>query len=80
MGQHVFDPWILKLAGVAQELWIIQDYEYYLIVLRLETGFSIDNINLFENISSVSKYFFSATLYFSQLGLFRINRKELGSK
>ena len=64
MIQHVFDPWILKLAGVAQELWIIQYYEYYLIVLRLETRWNIDKINLVENISSDSKYFLIATLYF----------------
>ena len=36
IDQYVLDPYILKLAGVLQELWIIQVYSSNIIVLRIE--------------------------------------------
>ena len=35
MGSYVFDPWLLKMAGVANELWRIQDYDSDLLVICL---------------------------------------------
>ena len=32
-GLYMFDPWILKLASISQKNWIIEDYEYDVIVL-----------------------------------------------
>ena len=33
MVHYVLDPWMMKLSILYQELWIIQDYAYYLLVL-----------------------------------------------
>eukprot|EP00978_Attheya_sp_CCMP212_P000272 scaffold503_cov71-Attheya_sp.AAC.2 len=49
MGQYVLDPWILKLAGVPQELWRIQDYASDLLVLRLASGVTLEKVSLVEN-------------------------------
>eukprot|EP00978_Attheya_sp_CCMP212_P002728 scaffold5585_cov57-Attheya_sp.AAC.10 len=52
---YVLDPWILKLAGVSQELWRIQDCASDLIVLKLSSGDTLEKINLVENVSAGSK-------------------------
>jgi hypothetical protein len=67
MGQYVLDPWILKLAGVPQELWRIQDYASDLLVLRLASGVTLEKVNFVENVSLGSKAVLSTTLYFTQL-------------
>ena len=80
MGQFALDPWILKLAGVPQELWRIQDYASDLLVLRLSSGVTLQKVDIVENVSLGSKAVLSKTLYFTKLRLFEVNAKVLGFK
>ena len=73
-------PWILKLAGIPQELWIIQDYISDLLVPMLASVVTLDNVNIVENVSLGSKAVLSKTLYFTKLRLFEVNAKVLGFK
>ena len=80
MGKYFLDPWILKLAGVSQELWRIQDYASDLLVLRLASAETIYKVNLVEDLGVGSKAFLDSTLYFTRLRLFAVNSKVLGFK
>eukprot|EP00978_Attheya_sp_CCMP212_P010704 scaffold26027_cov70-Attheya_sp.AAC.9 len=54
MSQYVLDPWILKLAGVPQELWRIQDYASDLLVLRLlASGMTLEEVIYYELPTSI---------------------------
>jgi hypothetical protein len=80
MGHYVLDPWILKLAGVSQELWRVQDYASDLLVLRLASGVTLEKINLIENCNHGLNAVRSTTLYFTKLRLYGVNAKVLGFK
>ena len=80
MGQYFLDPYILKLAGVPQELRRIQCYASDLLVLRLASGVTLEKVNILGNINLGSKSVLSTTLYFTRLQLFRVNAKVLGFK
>ena len=80
MDQYVIYPWILKISGVSQELWIIQEYTYDRLVLGLASGVTLEKVNIIENISIGSKAVLNTTLYFKQLRLFGVNAKLLGFK
>ena len=70
----------MKLSGVPQELWRIQNYASDLVVLRLATGFTLEKVKIVENVSFGSKSVLIKTLCFKLLRLFGVNEKVLGFK
>ena len=80
MGQHVLDSWILKLAGVSQELWRIQDCAFYQIILRLASVVTLEKVNIVENVSLGSKSVLSTTIYLHDYDYLESIKKCLDSR
>ena len=49
MGDHVLDPALLPLAGVAQELWRVKDWASDLVVLRLASVDTVAKVGTLVN-------------------------------
>ena len=77
LGNEVFDPFILKNAGVASELWRVDDFASDFIVLRLASTTTLNKICKLadteekDNIGGVTVLCLS--LYFMRLRLYAIN-------
>ena len=76
MGDHVFDPMLLSLAGVPVELWRVKDWASDLVVLRLASADTVGKLASMyrEEVGSVSVL--CVTLYFMRLKLFAVNTKR----
>ena len=49
LGENVFDPWLLRLANIVQQLWRIEDYESEAIFLHLASAKSVRQLVQLEN-------------------------------
>eukprot|EP00957_Ditylum_brightwellii_P157640 11998155-Ditylum_brightwellii.AAC.1 len=78
MGFYVLDPWLLKIAGMSQELWRVKDYESDLLILRLSSAKTMEWFNQLENVWLGSRAVLNTILYFTTLCLCRVNAKKLG--
>ena len=76
MGDHVLDPALLPLAGVAQELWRVKDWASDLVVLRLASADTVAKVATLVNEEAGSVCSLCVTLYFMRLKLYAVNTKK----
>ena len=80
IGSYLLDPWHLKLAGVAQELYLIEDWAADTVVLRLCSPSTISKLinGGFEDVGNLSVLV--VTLTFIRLRNFSVNARDLNWK
>lgn len=76
MGNHVLDPALLPLAGVAEELWRVKDWASDLVVLRLASAATVAKVATLVNEEAGSVCTLCVTLYFMRLKLYAVNTKK----
>ena len=74
VGEHVIDQHILKIAGVAKDLWRPSDFSSNVVVLKLMSTDTLRKIEVLRNsnqrdFSDVEAGVLSLTLYFCRLHL-----------
>ena len=77
LGRYVLDPWHLKQAGVAQELYTVQDWACDTIVSRLCSASTIHKLlsKGFKDVGNLSVLVVNLT--FIQLRNYSVNAREL---
>lgn len=80
IGSFVLDPWHLKMAGVAQELYRIEDWASDTVVLRLCSPLTVTKlINAgFDDVGNLSVLV--VTLMFIRLRNYSVNASDLNWK
>ena len=80
IGEHVFDPQMLKISGIATELWRIDDYASDALPLRLASASSVEKIiqSDFDDIGNLSATVVS--LVFMRLRSYAVNARVLDWK
>ena len=76
MGNHVLDPALLPLAGVAQELWRVKDWASDLVALRFSSTATVAKVATLVNEEAGSVCTLRATLYFMRLKICAVNTKK----
>ena len=77
MGYYVFGPWLLKMAGVANELWRIQDYDSDLLVICLASKRTIEKlVNTECNDNGIMEVTW-ASLFLMREMMFGVNAKYI---
>lgn len=76
-GSYMLDPWLLKQAGVARELYAVQDWASDTVVLRLCSASTIQKLlsNDFKDVGNLSVLV--VTLSFIRLGNYSVNARNL---
>jgi len=77
IGEHVFDPQMLKISGIATELWRIDDYASDALPLRLASASSVEKIveSDFDDIGNLAVTVLS--LVFMRLRSYAANARVL---
>ena len=80
IGCYVLDPWHLKMAGVAQELYRIEDWAADTVVLRLCSPLTITKLinSGFDDVGNLSVLV--VTLTFIHLRNYSVNARDLNWK
>lgn len=76
MGDHVLDPALLPLGGVAQELWRVKDWASDLVVLRLASVATVAKVATLVDDEAGLVCALCVTLYFMRLKLYAVNTKK----
>ena len=80
MGDHVVDPELLRIAGLEILLWRIKDFASNLLVLKLCSVQTLDNLNDLHKEDSGAVGILSLTLHFVHVRLYAINDNFKGSR
>ena len=77
IGNFVVDPWMLKIANVAKELYHIEDWDSNATVLRLESSKTVSKLLGCKSDDVGNCESLVPSLNFIRLRSFSINAREL---